>query len=529
LLLTVALTLAFAWVAGSPALAQEAADKKPNILFIMGDDIGWFNIGAYHRGMMAGRTPNLDNLAAEGMMFTDYYAEASCTAGRANFITGELPIRTGLTTVGQAGATIGMPAAAPTIATALKSMGYATGQFGKNHLGDLNQFLPTVHGFDEFFGYLYHLDAMEDPCHPNYPQELKDKVGPRNMVHSWATDKDDPTEQPRWGKVGKQKIEDAGALCPDRMKTVDDEILSQTLAFIEKAKKDGKPFFVWLNPTRMHVVTHLSEKYEKMRTSQNGWSIQEAGMAQLDDVVGAVMKKLDEMGLANDTIVAFSTDNGAENFTWPDGGQTPFAGAKGTVLEGGFRAPAMIRWPGKVPAGKVENQIMSGLDWFPTFVAAAGNPNIAEELKKGKQLGDKTYKVYLDGYNQMDLITGKGPSKRHEIFYFAEETLGAVRIDDYKYRFIDQPNGWLGGTVKVDWPILVNLRLDPFERTGMMGSLQYANWFTYEFWRFVFVQQEVAKYAQTFLEFPPMQKGASFNMQALKEELEKKAAARQGQ
>ena len=529
LLLTVALTLAFAWVAGSPALAQEAADKKPNILFIMGDDIGWFNIGAYHRGMMAGRTPNLDNLAAEGMMFTDYYAEASCTAGRANFITGELPIRTGLTTVGQAGATIGMPAAAPTIATALKSMGYATGQFGKNHLGDLNQFLPTVHGFDEFFGYLYHLDAMEDPCHPNYPQELKDKVGPRNMIHSWATDKDDPTEQPRWGKVGRQKIEDAGALCPDRMKTVDDEILSQTLAFIEKAKKDGKPFFVWLNPTRMHVVTHLSEKYEKMRTSQNGWSIQEAGMAQLDDVVGAVMKKLEEMGLANDTIVAFSTDNGAENFTWPDGGQTPFAGAKGTVLEGGFRAPAMIRWPGKVPAGKVENQIMSGLDWFPTFVAAAGNPNIAEELKKGKQLGDKTYKVYLDGYNQMDLITGKGPSKRHEIFYFAEETLGAVRIDDYKYRFIDQPNGWLGGTVKVDWPILVNLRLDPFERTGMMGSLQYANWFTYEFWRFVFVQQEVAKYAQTFLEFPPMQKGASFNMQALKEELEKKMAARQGQ
>ncbi len=318
------------------------------------------------------------------MRFTDYYAEASCTAGRANFITGQLPIRTGLTTVGQAGATVGMPAEAPTIATALKSMGYATGQFGKNHLGDRNEYLPTVHGFDEFFGYLYHLDAMEDPCHRNYPQALKDKVGPRNMIHSWATDKDDPTEQPRWGKIGKQKIEDAGQLCPDRMKTVDNEILDHTLKFIDKAKKDGKPFFVWLNPTRMHVVTHLSEKYEAMRTPENGWSIQEAGMAQLDDVVGSVMKYVKDNGLDDNTIIAFSTDNGAENFTWPDGGQTPFAGGKGTALEGGFRVPMIIRWPGKVPAGKVENSIISGLDWFPTFVAAAGNPNIAEELKKGQ-------------------------------------------------------------------------------------------------------------------------------------------------
>ena len=271
--------------------------RKPNIIMIMGDDIGWFNIGAYHQGMMAGRTPNLDRLAAEGMRFTDYYAEASCTAGRANFITGELPIRTGLTTVGQAGSPIGMPAEAPTIATALKSMGYATGQFGKNHLGDLNQFLPTVHGFDEFFGYLYHLDAMEDPCHRNYPPALKDTVGPRNMVHSWATTVDDPTVQPRWGKVGKQKIEDAGELCPKRMETVDDEILANTFKFVDKARKDGKPFFLWLNPTRMHVVTHLSEKYEKMRTPENGWSIQEAGMAQLDDIVGAVMQKVKDLGI----------------------------------------------------------------------------------------------------------------------------------------------------------------------------------------------------------------------------------------
>jgi arylsulfatase len=503
--------------------------KQPNIIAIMGDDIGWFNIGAYHQGMMASRTPNLDRLAAEGMRFTDYYAEASCTAGRAAFITGELPIRTGLTTVGQAGAKVGMPADAPTIATALKAMGYATGQFGKNHLGDLNEYLPTLHGFDEFFGYLYHLDAMEDPAHPNYPPALKDKIGPRNMVHSWATDTDDPTVDPRWGKVGKQKIEDAGTLYPERMKTVDDEILSKALAFIDKAKADDKPFFVWLNPTRMHVVTHLSDKYQSLRTPENGWSESEAGMAQLDDVVGGVLEKLKKDGLDENTIVMFTTDNGAENFTWPDGGQTPFAGGKGTVLEGGFRAPCLIRWPGNVPAGKIENGIFSSQDWFPTFVAAAGNPNIAAELKAGKQLGDRTYKVHLDGYNQLDLITGKGPSNRREIFYFAEGTLGAVRVNDYKYRFIDQPQGWLGGTVKVDWPILVNLRLDPFERTGMAGSLNYYHFFVYQFWRFVLVQEVVAKAAQSAIDFPPMQKGASFNLEEVKERIAKAIAGHAGQ
>ena len=516
--------------ATTPAAAPAAGGsaRQPNIIFIMGDDIGWFNIGAYHQGIMAGRTPNLDRLAAEGMRFTDYYAEASCTAGRANFITGELPIRTGLTTVGQAGAKIGIPAEAPTIATALKAMGYATGQFGKNHLGDRNEFLPTVHGFDEFFGYLYHLDAMEDPDHRNYPQDLLRKVGPRNMLHCWATDKDDTTDEPRWGVVGKQKIEDAGPLNPKRMETVDDEILDLTIKFIDKAEKDKKPFFVWLNPTRMHIVTHLSEKYEKMRNAENGWYEEEAGMAQLDEIVGAVMKKIADDGLDGDTIIAFSTDNGTENFTWPDGGQTPFAGGKGTVMEGGFRCPAIIRWPGKVPKGKVENSIISGLDWFPTFVAAAGNPNIVEELVKGKQLGDRSYKVHLDGYNQLDLITGKGPSKRHEIFYFAESTLGSVRLDDFKYRFIDQPQGWLGGTVKVDWPILVNLRLDPFERTGLNGSLNFYNWFVFEFWRFVYVQQEVGKLAQTAIDFPPMQKGASFNLEAVKEQIERAAAAHAG-
>ena len=523
----------------APAIAQEKmtapapAESKPNVIFIMGDDIGWSNIGVYNQGVMAGRTPNLDRMASEGMRFTDYYAEASCTAGRANFITGELPIRTGLTTVGQAGSPLGIPNEAVTIATVLKSMGYATGQFGKNHLGDLNQFLPTVHGFDEFFGYLYHLDAMEDPCHPNYPPAAKDTVGPRNMVHSWATDVDDNTVQPRWGKISKQKIEDAGELCPERMKTVDDEILGNAMQFIKKAKNDGKPFFLWLNPTRMHVITHLSDKYEKMRTPENGWSIEEAGMAQLDDIVGSVMQKVKDMGIDDNTIVVFSTDNGAENFTWPDGGQTPFAGGKGTALEGGFRVPCIVRWPGKVPANKVSNDIVSGLDSFPTLVAAAGDPNIVDELKQGKQIGDRNYKVHLDGYDQTALITGKGPSKRHEIYYLTESTLSAVRIDDFKYRFTDQPNGWLGSTVKVDWPILVNLRLDPYERTGLpktdAGSLAYYNWFAFEFWRFVFAQQKIAEAAQSFVEFPPMQKGASFNLEAVKAQIQAAIAARTGQ
>jgi arylsulfatase A-like enzyme len=306
------------------------------------------------------------------------------------------------------------------------------------------------------------------------------------------------------------------------------EILANALKFLDKARQDNKPFFLWLNPTRMHVVTHLSEKYENMRTAENGWSVEEAGMAQLDDIVGSVMKYLRDNDLESNTILAFSTDNGAENFTWPDGGQTPFAGGKGTGLEGGFRAPAIIRWPGRIPAGKVENSIVSGLDWFPTFVAAAGNPNIVDELKKGKQIGERTYKVHLDGYNQTDLITGKGPSKRNEIYYFTEGNLSAVRIGDFKYRFTDQPNGWFGATVKVDWPILTNLRLDPYERTGLQQSVFAANWWAYEFWRFVFVRDQVGKLAQTAIEYPPMQKGGSFNLEAVKAQIEKAMASKPG-
>jgi arylsulfatase len=540
------IAIALLSIAVVPATAQ-AQQQRPNILFIMGDDVGWFNIGAYHQGIMSGKTPNLDRLALEGMRFTDYYAEASCTAGRANFITGELPIRTGMTTVGQAGADVGLPAQAPTIATALKALGYTTGQFGKNHLGDLNKYLPCVHGFDEFFGYLYHLDAMSDPYWYSYPSDpaIRNAVGPRNLVHCWATDTDDATVQPRWGAVGKQKIVDEGPLAPGPdtgrtpyggsgegvsgakydMTTFDEVLVKDSIEFMKKAKDAGKPFFLWHNTTRMHVWTFLSEKYKAMMNPETNFGLEEAGMAQLDDSVGALLKGLDDLGIADNTIVVFSTDNGAEVFTWPDGGMTPFRATKGTVYEGGFRVPAIIRWPGKVPAGKVENSIFSGLDWFPTFVAAAGNPNIVDELKAGKQLGDQTYKVHLDGYDQSDLLTGKGPSKRHEIWYFAESRLGGLRLDDFKYRFIDQPEGWPGPKVEINMPILTNIKQDPFERTPitglLMGAPTYMNDFlAREFWRFVYVQQKVGELAQTAIEFPPMQKGASFNLQAVKEQVE---------
>lgn len=510
--------------------------KQPNIIVIMADDIGWFNIGAYHQGIMSGKTPNLDKLAQEGMRFTDYYAEASCTAGRANFITGELPIRTGLTTVGQAGADVGMPDKAPTIATALKDMGYVTGQFGKNHLGDLNKYLPCVHGFDQFWGYLYHLDAMSDPYWHSYPKDPKfrETYGPRNMVECVASTTDDATEMPRWGKIGKQKITDQGALDPKRMETVDDEILAKTFAFMDNARKEDKPFFIWLNPTRMHIFTFLSDKYKAMMNPETNYGVEEAGMAQLDDIVGSVMKYLKDNGLDENTIVVFTTDNGAEVFTWPDGGMTPFKQAKGTIYEGGFRVPALIRWPGKVPAGKVENGMFSGLDWFPTLVAAAGNPNIVEELKQGKKLGDKEYKVHLDGYDQTKLITGNGPSNRHEVFYFAEAQLGALRIDDFKFRFIDQVDGWAGPKSILNMPTITNLRQDPFERAQEMnitvGAPGYMDQFmSREFWRFVFVQDQIEKLAKTAIEYPPMQAPASFNLEAIKEQVKKAINTNQGQ
>ena len=529
------------------AIAQ-TAQPQPNILVIMGDDVGWFNIGAYSRGVMSGRTPNLDKLASQGMLFTDYYAEASCTAGRANFITGELPIRTGMTTVGQAGADIGLPAQAATIATALKAQGYATGQFGKNHLGDLNKFLPTVHGFDEFFGYLYHLDAMSDPYWYSFPNDEKYRAqaGPRNLVHSYATTTDDATVMPRWGAVGKQRIEDEGPLAPFPdmsnvpnmhditpkakydMTTFDDVLVKASTDFMDKAKAAKKPFFVWHNTTRMHVWTFLSPQYRAMMNDKTNYGLEEAGMAQMDDSVGALLKHLEDTGEAENTIVIFTTDNGAEVFTWPDGGMTPFKSTKGTVGDGGFRVPAIIRWPGKVKPGTIENGIISGLDWFPTLVHAGGNPNITDQLLKGVDLGGTTYKNHLDGYDQTAMLTGTGPSARHELFYFGGPQLGAIRLDDMKFTFFQQPGGWPGPKTSTDMPILVNIRQDPFERTPMLlgetsatGAWGYGNdFFGREAWRFVAVQEAAKKLALTAIEFPPMQDPASFNLSALKAQIE---------
>lgn len=548
--------VALAALGPAPALAQAGA--RPNILVIMGDDVGWFNIGAYHQGIMSGKTPNLDRLAAQGMRFTDYYAEASCTAGRANFVTGQIPLRTGMTTVGQAGADVGIPEQAVTLATALKAQGYATGQFGKNHLGDLNKYLPTVHGFDEFFGYLYHLDAMSDPYWYSFPsdQQFYNTYGPRSLIHSYATEADDATVMPRWGRVGKQRIVDEGPLppFPDMsnvpnmhdlpfakakydMTTFDEVLVKASSDFMDRAKAAGKPFFVWHNTTRMHVWTFLSKKYSSMQNSQTNYGLEEAGMAQLDDSVGALLRHLDDIGVADNTIVIFTTDNGAEVFTWPDGGMTPFKATKGTVFEGGFRVPAIIRWPGKVKPGSVENGLFSGLDWFPTLMAAAGNPNITDQLLKGVNLGGRTYKNHLDGYDQMALLTGRGPSARHELFYFGGPTLGAVRIDDFKFQFYQQPWGWPGEKVTTDMPTMVNIRQDPFERTPSTrgqsandSAFGYGNdFYAREFWRFVMVQQYVAKLAETAVNYPPMQDPASFNLDAVKRKIEAMVKERAGQ
>jgi arylsulfatase A-like enzyme len=520
-----------------------AGGAQPNILVIMGDDIGWMNVGAYNQGIMAaGTTPNLDQLAKEGVRFTDYYAEASCTAGRANFITGQLPIRTGLTTVGIPGSDTGMPDTSPTIATVLKSQGYATGQFGKNHLGDHNAYLPTVHGFDEFFGYLYHLDAMQDPFNTDYPADAKDTVGPRNLVHSFASDTDDETVDPRWGKVGKQTTTDEGPLPPHpiegityNMETFDEVIRDSVNGFIDKAVGDGKPFFVWMNPTRMHVFTHLSPEYTALQTPENTWGIEEAGMKQMDDMIGAVIQQLKDLGVYDNTIIVFTTDNGAEVFSWPDGGMTPFFNAKGSIYEGGFRAPAIVRWPGVTGAGRVINDIVSGLDWFPTLAIAAGAPeDIVEQLAQGMTIDGTDYKVHLDGYDQRALLEGSGPSQRSEVWYFAGPVLGAARIDNFKYYFIVQGNGanaLFGPIVTPAGMSIVNLRLDPFERTLNVENVPptLLDFYAHEFWRFTYVQQKVEPLAQTFLDFPPQQAPASFNVQAIvaqiKEQLKQNAGS----
>jgi arylsulfatase A-like enzyme len=411
-----------------------------------------------------------------------------------------------------------------------------------------------VHGFDEYFGYLYHLDAMSDPYWFDYPQDWIDKYGPRSLIHSYATDVDDATVQSRWGKIGKQRIVDEGPLAPFpnmaglqnwqqgrpakyNMETFDEVLVDASTGFMDKAKRDGKPFFIWHNTTRMHVFTYISPKYQGMMNYQTNYGLEEAGMAQLDDSVGALLKHLDDIGEADNTIVIFTTDNGAEVFTWPDGGMTPFRATKGTVFEGGFRVPAIIRWPGKIQPGRVENNIFSGLDWLPTLTDAAGNPNITQQLLQGVQLGDRSYKNHLDGYDQMDLLLGKGPSKRHEVFYFGGATLGALRYDDFKFQFYQQPYGWPGEKVTTDMPGIVNLRQDPFERTpsirgesmNHMGGGYMNDFYAREFWRFVLVQQEVAKLAETAVGYPPMQAPASFNLEAVKRQVDEMLRAHEAQ
>jgi len=488
----------------------EAADQKPNIVVIFGDDIGWSNFSCYHRGMMGGRTPNIDRIAREGAMFTDYYAQQSCTAGRAAFITGQHPYRVGLLKVGMPGAKVGMPENAPTIAELLKPHGYATAQVGKNHLGDRNEYLPTVHGFDEFFGNLYHLNAQEEPEDPDYPKnpEFLAKFGPRGTMDCKASDRDDPTVDPRFGRVGKQTIKEIGPLTRKGMETIDDDLLTRSLDFIDRSHQGDKPFFLWHNLTRMHVFTRLSKEWE----NKTGFGLYADGMAQFDDVVGQLLKKLDDLGIADNTIVIVTTDNGAEVMTWPDGGNTPFHGEKGTTWEGGMRVPCVVRWPGVVKPDTVVNAVMSHEDWAPTFLAAAGDPDIKEKLQKGHQVGDKTFKSHLDGYNFMPFFKGEATKEpRREIFYFDDNAnLNAVRVDNWKIHFKVQEGNLQDSVLRsVNMPFVINLRQDPYERF-MRESKMYFRWYADKMWTFVPAQTVVGQFVNTFKEFPPSQPSATF-------------------
>jgi len=503
------------------------AAEKPNILVIMGDDIGYWNLSYNNRGMMGYMTPNIDSIANNGMIFTDYYAQQSCTAGRAAFITGQSPIRTGLTKVGMPGARVGLQKEDPTIAELLKPLGYATGQFGKNHLGDRNEFLPTVHGFDEFFGNLYHLNSEEEPEHHDYPkyEGIAEKFGPRGVLQSWATDKDDPTEQPRWGKVGKQKIEDSGALTKKRMETVDDEFLAAAQKFINKAHKEGKPFFVWFNPTRMHFYTHIRPEHEGI-SGPNG-NFYSDGMVEYDNMIGALLKQLDELGIADNTIVIQTTDNGPHYNEWPDGGIAPFRSEKNTNWEGAYRVPFAIRWPGHIPAGSVSNGIVAHQDWLPTLLAAAGEPDIKEKLLKGGEFGGKKYHVHIDGYNLIPYITGEVKESPRRLFVYPTDggEICAIRYDDWKLVYMEQRakrmDVWREPLVTLRAPKLFNLRRDPFERADT-DSNSYNHWWAEHVGNFFPGGAVAAEFFTTFKEFPPRQKPEKWNLQEVMERIQAK-------
>ena len=491
------------------SIGPVSAASKPNIVVIWGDDVGQTNISAYTFGLVGYRTPNIDRIAREGVMFTDYYGEQSCTAGRSSFITGQSVFRTGLSKVGLPGADLGMMEENPTIAGLLKARGYATGQFGKNHLGDKNEHLPTNHGFDEFFGNLYHLNAEEEPELPDYPKDpnFRKRFGPRGVIKSFAGG----------------KIEDTGPLTKKRMETVDDETLASALDFIDRANKDGKPFFVWWNGTRMHFRTHVKEELRGI----SGQDEYADGMVEHDMHVGKLLKKLDDLKIADNTIVFYSTDNGVHMNTWPDAGMTPFRGEKNTNWEGGWRVPAMARWPGKIKPGTVSNETMHHMDWLPTFLAAAGKPDIKEELKKGgvKAIG-RDYRVHLDGYNFLPHLTGqKKEGPREEVFYFSDDgDLTALRYEDWKIIFMEQRveatmQAWAEPFVPLRIPLIFNLRRDPYERANITSNTYY-DWMLDHVFFLVPAQTYVGKFLATFKEYPPRQKAASFSLDQVMEKLQ---------
>jgi arylsulfatase A-like enzyme len=488
-----------------------AKSKKPNILIIWGDDIGWFNISAYNHGVMGYRTPNIDRVAKEGAMFTDWYGQQSCTAGRAAFITGQSPIRTGLTKVGLPGAKIGLQPEDPTIAEMLKPQGYVCGQFGKNHLGDRDEFLPTVHGFDEFFGNLYHLNAEQEPECVDYPKdpEFRKKFGPRGVLHCWAN------------PDGTQRIEDTGPLTVKRMETIDGEFLDASLKFIDQAHKDDVPFFCWFNATRMHVFTHLKKESQGV----TGLGVYPDGMVEHDGHVGQLLNKLDDLGIADNTIVMYSTDNGAEELSWPDGGATPFRGEKDTNWDGGWRVPCMIRWPGVIKPGTVSNEILSHQDMLPTLVAAAGEPNIVEKLKKGYQAGKKTFKVYIDGFNLLPHLTGAKNPRPGFLYWSDDGELMALRYGNWKVHFmVQRAEGikcWQEPFTTLRLPMLFNLRADPFEEAEVSGDLYYNLWRADRMFALVPAGALIGQYMQTMLEFPPRQRPASFTVGNVMEKLQR--------
>jgi arylsulfatase A-like enzyme len=499
-------------VAGPDALAQT---KKPNIVVIFGDDIGMWNVGLYTHSMM-GRTPNIDRIGREGMLFTDHYGQPSCTAGRAAFITGQLPIRTGMTTIGIPGSTRGIQKKDPTLAEVLKTQGYATGQFGKNHLGDRNEFLPTMHGFDEWFGNLYHLNAEEEPEQLDYPgqrnPEYLQKMGPRGVLHAWATDSDDATTDPKFGRVGRQRIENTGPLTRKRMQTFDDEVLQHSLAWLDKTGKADKPFFLWFNTTAIHIRSHSPRKYIQMAVDEGRAEedVVRAKMIEHDEQVGTLLRRLDELGVADNTIVIYTTDNGNEMMLWPDGGYAPFRGEKGSTWEGGVRVPMLAKWPGRIKPGSVSNGIQNHEDLFATLAAAAGLPNLKAELMAGRTMGGATYKTHLDGYNNLPHWTGENPqSARREIFYYDETDLMAVRIDGWKMHIGAKKDGlWWNQKTYTSIPYLFNLLMDPLERMDQesheWGSAG-RNFMASKLWALNSATPFIATHLKSLTDYPPSQ------------------------